>query len=239
MLHIHWANRYGVTLTKVRQEEANLRTISDRLAKILGLHDAPLNQARSLSKKTIGTCRDYALLLTAILRHKGIPARARTGFGTYFSPGQFEDHWVCEYWHAANRRWMMVDPQLDVLQCEVLSIDFDPLNMPREKFVTGGQAWARCRSETADPELFGIFDMRGMDFIKANLILDFLSLNKIEFLPWDNFKLITKNFDELTQSEKELLDQLMHVSSGEDRDFVLLRSTLNTHQQQLLPDNFH
>lgn len=238
MLHIHWASRYGVTLTKVRQEEANLRTISDRLAKVLTLHDAPLNQPRPLSKKTVGTCRDYSVLLTAILRHKGISARARAGFGTYFTPGHFEDHWVCEYWHTADGRWVMVDPQLDAFQCEALSIDFNPLDMPQEKFVTGGQAWASCRSKAADPKRFGIFDMRGMDFIKANVILDFLALNKIELLPWDNFKLIAKNFDDMTKPEKELIDQLTHISSGEDRDFVLLRSALNTHQQHFLPDNF-
>lgn len=239
MLHLHWAGRYGITLNRVRQDEANLRTVKDRLAKILELGDAPLSEPRPLSKKTVGTCRDFSLLLTAILRHNGIPARARAGFGTYFTPGRFEDHWVCEYHHPEEARWVMVDPQLDALQCEALSIDFDPLDLPLEKFVSGGQAWQRCRSKGADPNDFGIFDLRGLDFIKGNVIRDFLALNKIELLPWDNFMLIAKSFHKMDTSEKNLIHQITHISSGEDRDFVPLRAAFITHQNELLPDYFY
>jgi hypothetical protein len=238
MLHLHWATRYGVTLNRAREEEANLRTVKDRLAKVFELQDAPLTEPRPLSKKTVGTCRDYALLLTAILRYQGTPARARAGFGTYFTPGRFEDHWVCEYWQVDESRWVMIDPQLDALQCEALAIDFDPLDMPPDKFVSGGQAWTLCSSHGADPNLFGIFEMNGLDFIKGNIIRDFLALNKIEILPWDNFKLITKSFRDMNAEEKALMDRLATISSGEDRDFVLLRAAFITHQGRVLPDYF-
>jgi hypothetical protein len=238
MLHLHWATRYGVTLNRVRKEEVNLRSVRDRLAKIFELQDTPLTEPRPLSKKTAGTCRDFTLLLTSILRHQGIPARARAGFGTYFTPGHFEDHWVCEYWHAEENRWVMVDPQLDALQCEALSIDFDPLDMPRTKFVTGGQAWQRCRAKRVDPNRFGIFNMRGLDFVKGDLIRDFLALNKIEILPWDNFKLIAKSFRDMNAEEKDLMDRLARISSGEDQDFVLLRAAFVTNQGRILPQYF-
>jgi hypothetical protein len=238
MLHLHWATRYGITLNRVREEEANLRTVRDRLAKIFELQDAPLTEPRPLSKKTVGTCRDFTLLLTSILRQRGIPARARAGFGTYFTPGHFEDHWVCEYWHADESRWVMVDPQLDALQCEALSIDFDPLNMPHIKFITGGQAWQRCRAKRVDPNRFGIFNMRGLDFVKGDLIRDFLALNKIEILPWDNFKLIAKSFRDMNAEEKDLMDRLARISSGEDQDFILLRAAFVTNQGRILPEYF-
>jgi hypothetical protein len=238
MLHMHWASRYGITLNRVRQEEANLRTIRDRLAKILALQEVPLTEPRPLTKKTVGTCRDFALLLTAILRHQGIPTRARAGFGTYFTPDRYEDHWVCEYWHPEQARWVMVDPQIDALQCEALSIDFDPLHMPEGKFVTGGQAWRLCQSKAADPQHFGIFDFHGLDFIKGNVIRDFLALNKIEILPWDDFKLIDKSLVKMDAPEKALIDRLALISSGEDRDFVLLRAAFLAHQEDLLPDYF-
>jgi hypothetical protein len=238
MLHLHWASRYGITLYRARQAEANLRSVRDRLAKIFELQDSPLTEPRPLSKKTVGTCRDFALLLTAILRHQGLPARARAGFGTYFTPGRFEDHWVCEYWQADEGRWVMVDPQLDTLQCKALSIDFDPLDMPLAKFVIGGQAWTLCLSHGADPKLFGIFEMNGLDFIKGNVIRDFLALNKVEILPWDNFKLINKSFRKMNTEEKDLMDRLATISSGEDRDFVLLRAAFTAHQDRLLPNYF-
>lgn len=238
MLHLHWAKRYGITLSRVRQNEANLRTVRDRLAKILVLQDSPLTEPRPLSKKTVGTCRDFALLLTAILRERGIPARARAGFGVYFTPDRFEDHWVCEYWQIEESRWAMVDPQIDAFQQEALSIGFNPLDIPHEKFITGGQAWLLCQSKAADPQHFGIFDMRGLDFIKGNVIRDFLALNKIEILPWDSYKLISTQLREMAAAEKRLINRLAQISSGEDRDFILLRAAFMSHQDDLLPDYF-
>jgi transglutaminase-like putative cysteine protease len=84
-------------------------------------------------------------MLAAMLRAKGIPARARCGFGTYFTPGRWEDHWVCEYWHNTAQQWIMVDAQLDAVQQEVLQITFDPLNMAPGHFVLAGEAWQLCR----------------------------------------------------------------------------------------------
>ena len=59
--------------------------------------------------------RDFTV---AFLRAAGVPARARCGFGAYFRPGWFEDHWVVEYWNATAARWQLVDAQLDATWCE-------------------------------------------------------------------------------------------------------------------------
>jgi len=238
MLHMHWASRHGLTLNRARKEEANLRTMKDRLDKIITLCDEPLNYSRLITQKSVGTCRDFALMLTSIFRQRGVPARARCGFGTYFTKGRFEDHWVCEFWMEKQSSWVMVDPQLDALQIEVLGIDFDPLDMPRTKFVTGGQAWQLCRSKQVDPKRFGIFNMNGLGFVKGNLIRDFLALNKVEILPWDNFMLINKSTTRMNSAEMKLMDRLAQISSGEDRDFVLLRAAFTTNQEQLLPNYF-
>lgn len=238
MLHIHWADRYGITLNRIRKEESNIRPIRDRLAKVFELSPEPLSQSRPLSKRTAGTCRDFSLLLTAVLRYRQIPARARCGFGTYFTEGRYEDHWICEYWHADEKRWVTVDAQLDALQIEVLSIDFNTLDMPPGEFVTGGQAWQLCRSKGVDPDLFGFSNMKGLDFIKGNLIRDFLALNKIEILPWDNYLLIEKWYSNLDPEEKELMGRMAAISSGDDRDFLLVRAAFASHKGQLLPEYY-
>ncbi len=121
---------------------------------------------RLLHKRLIGNFRDFSVLLTAVLRTKGIPAQARCGFSTYFNP-MFEDHWVVECWEDDNDRWRMVDPQLDDFQREELNIDFDSDDMPAGQFLTGAQAWRLVRAQKEDPEDFGIFDMRGLRFIWA------------------------------------------------------------------------
>ena len=57
--------------------------------------------------------------------------------------------------------------------------------MHGDRFLTGGQAWQMCRSGGANPDDFGIFDMRGPWFMQGDLVRDFLALNKVEILPWD------------------------------------------------------
>src|SRR5512137_1637050 len=132
MVHIFWAERYGLQLSAERKQEVNLRFIPKILAHINELDPQPLTAARDLDRKFVGNCRDHTTLLCAILRQQGVPARGRCGFGAYFNPGTYEDHWVCEYWNADQRRWIMVDAQLDQLQCDALQITFDPLDVPHD-----------------------------------------------------------------------------------------------------------
>jgi len=185
MLHAFWANSYGVSLTDERRAEVNLRRVDKQLARILELDDCPLTEARPHEQKLVGNCRDFSVLLAAVLRHQGAPARARCGFGTYFTPGRYEDHWVCEVWNVAQSRWVLVDAQLDQQMIDVLKPDFDPLDTPRDRFIVGGKAWQLCRSGAADPDDFGIFDMYGIEFVRGDLLRDFLAFNKVEILPWD------------------------------------------------------
>jgi transglutaminase-like putative cysteine protease len=81
-----------------------------------------------------------------MLRSKRIPARVRCGFGTYLNAGFFEDHVVCEFWDAAERRWLLVDPQFDEVWRKALEIDHDVLNVPRDRFLIAavGTTGARC-----------------------------------------------------------------------------------------------
>ena len=116
MVHIFWADRYGLQLSDERKNEVNLRFIPKILTRINELDPRPLTVARRLDRKFVGNCRDHTTLLCSILRHQGVPARARCGFGAYFNPGTYEDHWVCEYWNADQQRWIMVDAQLDQFQ---------------------------------------------------------------------------------------------------------------------------
>jgi hypothetical protein len=90
-VHIFWEERYGLKLSEERRVEVQLRTLSRRLARTLELDPHPLVQARPPArppeKRIVGNCRDFSVLLVSILRHQGIPARARCGFGAYFIPG--------------------------------------------------------------------------------------------------------------------------------------------------------
>jgi hypothetical protein len=221
LLHIYWAERYGLVLPEDRKQEVQIRDVAAKLVRIRQLDDRPLTEPRPLEKKLVGNCRDFAVLLCALLRYHGIPARARCGFGAYFLPGRYEDHWVSEYWDAGTRRWVMVDAQLDAFQREALGIQFDPLDMPPGHFVSGGQAWQMCRAGTADPNLFGIFDMHGLWFVRGDLLRDFLALNKIEILPWDG----GWGFLAEEDPDEAVMDQIAALTLDGDAAFSDLRAT--------------
>ena len=212
-IHVFWGDRYGVKLTPERQSEVQLRTIQRRLARILELDARPLYEARPPENRIVGNCRDFSALLVSILRHQGIPARARCGFGAYFFPNHYEDHWVVEYWNAVQAGWVLVDAQLDALQCEALKIPFNPLDVPRDQFIVGGKAWKMCRSGQADPDSFGIFDMHGLWFVRGDFVRDVASLNKVELLPWDSWGILEKEGND--PDDLAFLDQLADLTSGD------------------------
>jgi hypothetical protein len=194
------------------------------LERLLAHDGQPLSTARPVEARLVGVCRHFTVLLVAILRAQGVPARARCGFGAYFHAGRFEDHWVCEYWHAAEARWVLVDAQLDDLQRAKLHPDFDVLDVPRERFVVTGEAWAQCRAGEVDPSTFGIFAMRGLWFIAGNLVRDVAALNNMEMLPWDVWGAMIRPDEPWQDEQLALFDRLAAVTRAPDATFAELRA---------------
>jgi hypothetical protein len=178
---------YGFEAPRDRLSEIHLRSIAQRLARIVELDQRPLPIARDPERRALGRCNSFALMLVTMLRAKGVPARSRCGFAAYFNPPNFEDHWVCEYWDRQERRWRLADPQIDEVWRRRLNIRFDTLDLPRTQFLTAAEAWRRCRSGEADERRFGISfaGLRGLWFVAGNLVRDMAALNKMEMLPWD------------------------------------------------------
>ncbi|MFP4113908.1 MAG: transglutaminase-like domain-containing protein [Spirochaetota bacterium] len=220
LLHIFWAERYGVSLSEERKAEVRIRTAPAMLETILAADSRPLTVARAPEARLVGNCRDFTVLAVALLRSAGIPARARCGFATYLMPGEYVDHWVVEYWHAAEARWISVDAELDAFHVSELGIAFDPFDVPRggphvAGFVTGARAWKLVRNEGADPADFGIFDMHGLGFIAGDFIRDVGALNKVELLPWDVWGIMRPD-DQFTPGDLEYLDELAVLVEADD-----------------------
>jgi hypothetical protein len=223
LLHIFWAESYAVTPSEARQDELNLRTVQEKVQRILELDDQPLTVSRIAEKRLLGNCRDYSTLLVAILRLGGIPARARCGFGTFFRTGRYEDHWVVEYWDKESQRWVMVDSQIDALQRKALGIEWDQFDMPGGLFVSGGRSWLACREGEANPDDFGILEYKGLDFVRGNLLRDVLALNKIEPLPWDFWGYLNTPIGELQEHDLRRFDQMATWTLDPDTNFWALR----------------
>jgi hypothetical protein len=212
VLHVFWAESYGVKLPEERQAEVQIRRVPPKLARLLEIDPSPLSAPRPPERRLVGNCRDFSLLLSAFLKAQGVPARARCGFGTYFTPNHFEDHWMTEYWDSAAERWVQVDAQLDDLQKQVLKIGFNTLDMPHGQFVLAGEAWRMCRTGLANPDDFGIFQWHGWDFIRGNLMRDFLSLNKVVILPWDFWSATEPPVADFTAAQMETTDRIAELT---------------------------
>ena len=210
---------YELKLSGEKRDLANIRPVARMIEEIERRDPKPLDQRRAPAERMPCVCWHFSTFIAAILREQGVPARARCGFGTYFNPGRFEDHWVAEYWNTSERRWVLVDAQLDDVQREALRIDFDVTDVPRDRFVVAGDAWQQCRAGRADPNLFGlsIIKEQGLWWIAQNLIRDLASLNRVEMLPWDVWGIMPAPSDNIPDDDKTFLDRVAALTlSGDD-----------------------
>ena len=224
-IHEYMASGYGVTIPLERQGESHIRRLEKMLERLLSLDDRPLTEARPPEKRLVGVCNHFAVLLVGMLRAKGIPARARWGFGSYFNPPVFEDHILAEYWNADEDRWVQVDAQLDDVFRKALKVDFDPVDVPHDRFVIAGTAWAQCRAGQADASKYGIFkgDLRGLWFIACDLVKDLAALNKVETLPWDTWGAMPNPGTTLSEDQLTFFDRLAGLTRAPDGSFAELR----------------
>jgi hypothetical protein len=215
VVHPFLGHLYGLAPGAIRHAELELRPVADMLDRALALDPRPLAEARPPERRVVGNCRHFTLLLCSLLRARGVPARARCGFGAWFEAGQLTDHWVCEAWDEARGAWRLVDAQLDARQREAFRLAFDPLDVPRSQFVVAGEAWQRCRSGRANPHDFGILDLRGLWFVRGNVVRDLAAFAKRELLPWDGWGLMADQH-ESDAAELALLDRAAALTLAGD-----------------------
>jgi hypothetical protein len=232
------AEFYGFTIPEPRQSEIHLRSLEGMVDRILALDDRPLSAPRPVDKRLVGRCHHFVKLMVGILRSKGIPARARCGFGSYFNPPKFEDHWVCEYWDTAKARWSLIDVQFDETWREKLKIDHDILDVPRNRFLVAGNAWEQCRSGRADPEKFGIefVKLRGLWYIAGNVVREVAALNKVEMLPWDVWGAQPRPNEDLDNDQLALFDRIGALTGDPDSSLDDLRRLFEADAKLRVPN---
>ncbi|GIJ40675.1 transglutaminase-like domain-containing protein [Micromonospora andamanensis] len=226
LIHEHIAEAYEVTLTDDERQTVHLRPADAILESIADTPGGqPLTVPRPPDQRVAGNCRHYSLLLVTALRARGVPARARCGFGDYFIDGRYEDHWVAEYWSPEQLRWIMVDAQLDERQRELFSIDFDTTDVPRDRFLVAGEAWARCRAGEADPDTFGlnVVNEGGWWWIAGNLMRDTAALHGVELLPWDAWGAMPAPFEKIDDERAAFFDELARLTREPDEHADELR----------------
>lgn len=240
LMHQHWSQCYGLELSAERTREPFIRRFEDKLKLLRDKGFAHVCEQHDNESKMIAICRDFSIVAAALCREAGIPARVRCGFATYFEQGQYIDHWVLEYWHAEQRKWIMVDAQLDALQQTILNVPFDPLDVSEDYFITAPRAWLMCREGRLNPELFGILQWWGYDYLRCNLILDVNACLGMAMQPWDmwaGYKSIPMG--EWTEEDFNTMDELAIIALDVNHSLEQLCQFAESNGKIKVPQNLN
>ncbi|WP_367320153.1 transglutaminase-like domain-containing protein [Streptomyces sp. HUAS ZL42] len=221
IIHRGEGGRFGCTVPVQRlHEDAESRYVTGilRILRERG-NGKPLTERRAPKERFVGTCRDFALLHCSLLRATGTAARIRCGFATYFDEDFHADHWVTEY-RLPDGRWTLTDPQVH----HEYDVPFDPMDVPRERFLVAAEAWRACRAGRADPRAFGVRDLNGIQglsyvglwFVRAGVGRDLAALNGVELLPWDTWGPEIMNDASLGEDDLALVDAVAAAGSEEE-----------------------
>lgn len=217
---------YGVELSAQQAGTIQERDSARLLEIAKAVDPRPLDEARPPANRVGARCHAFSRITVAFLRAAGVPARARCGFGAYFRPGWFEDHWVAEYWSTADDRWLMADAQLDAVWRKVIDFKGDPVSITPTQFLTAGHAWQAWRRGELDADRCGLsaINEHGAFWIAGNLRLDLASLNKVEMLPWDVWGSGWQPGEQPTAAQLELFDAVAQLTVDPDACFDELRT---------------
>ena len=223
-----WGDMTKVPITRLDYEEDYFPTAQSMIAELLR-KNPNYNIKREAKDKINITCRGQAILLASILKAKGIPARARSGFAPYIKyDGINYDHWITEYYDENENVWRLVDADE---HCPDHEMGFDLNNIPYDKFIFGANAYLGLRQKTIKPEsiLYSSNPVTlGMKAALRGLFYDFHSLmnNEIIFLHVPKY-IKDKDF-ELSEEEYLELDELAILMLNPNKNFKELKEIWNT-----------
>jgi hypothetical protein len=155
-------------------------------------------------------------MLASILRSQGIPVRMRAGFARYLeekSNVRF-GHVICEVWDEDNQRWILVDPDRNM-------VDFS-----KKRFEFSQDAWTTLRKNKLD-------DVRYVSALSKNdhaflhiLIQDLSCVVGEEKLYWDEPVFLHSNIEDINELDYDnlmLFDSIALLLSNPDRNLKVLQ----------------
>lgn len=218
-----WGDMTKVPITRLDYEEDYFPTAQSMIAELLR-KNPDYNIKREAKDKINITCRGQAILLASILKAKGIPARARSGFAPYIKyDGISYDHWITEYYDESENIWKLVDADE---HCPDHEMGFDLNNIPYDRFIFGANAYLGLREKSIqeDSILYSSDPVTlGMKATLRALFYDFHALmnNEIIFLHIPKY-IREKDFN-LSEEEYRELDYLAKLMLNPNKNFNELK----------------
>lgn len=211
-----------VPVTKLMFEDELFPTGISMLSELLR-RNGQYSVGREAKDKLHVTCRGQAILLTSILKAKGYPTRARSGFAPYIKgDGVYYDHWITEYYREDKKRWVLVDADC---HCPDHEMDFDLNDIPRNRFLFGAEAYLGMRSGNyVDSQIYYASDppTLGLKAAIRGLFYDFHCLMNDEIIFYHVPRYIQDKGFELSEKEYKELDELAELMLEPDENFERL-----------------
>ncbi len=219
-------------------ENERFQTAGAVLAELLR-RDGRYSAGRRIRDKMHLTCREQAILLAAILKAKGVPARVRSGFAPYITgDGVSCDHWICERYDEREGRWLLTDAD-----CAWDIDDFDFTDIPRGRFIFGAAAYLGLRNGSLrgdELRYASVPPETGMRAALRAVFFDFHSLMNDEIFFWHTPRYVAEKDFSLSEDEYAELDSLAALMTEPDRNFDALRAVWqNTMKFRILSGGFN
>ena len=216
---------------RMRCEDDVFLTAAALAAELFRLDERGFVADRKAENKLVVTCRYVSVLMSAILKAKGIPARSRAGFAPYFKQGVSMDHWINQYYSEKEERWITFDADGFY---EENGMPLSQYDIPQDSFDWAAEAYLAVRSGKTDGKQNLYADGLGTCSLPAlvrYLVYDFHALMNHEltytFLP----AYLDGRLDRLTEQELQELDKLAELLLESDRNFDKLCKFWNTERK--------
>lgn len=204
---------------RMRCEDDIFLTAPAMTAELFRLDGRGFVRDRKTEDKIVVTCRYVSVLMSAILKAKGIPVRCRAGFAPYFKEGVSMDHWINQYYSEEAGRWITFDADGFY---EEGGMPLSQYDMPAGSFDWVADAYLAVRRGETDGRQYLYADGLGTCSLPAlirYLIYDFHALMNQEltytFLP----ACLDGRLNQLTEGELQELDELAEWLTEPDSYF--------------------
>lgn len=213
---------------RMRCEDDVFLTSNAMTAELFRLDERGFTLARKVEDKIVVCCRNVSVLMTAILKAKGIPCRSRAGFAPYLVKNESWDHWINQYWDDQFMRWVTFDADAFF---DKAVIGFDQYDIPDNQFDWPAQAWIDIRRGSIDGSRYIFADANrthSLEAVGRYLFYDFHAIMNNEltfsFQPW----FIDNKFDQLSTQDFLEIDELAKLMLDVDANFKELKRLWNT-----------
>ena len=175
---------------------------------------------RKVENKLVVTCRYVSVLMSAILKAKGLPCRSRSGFAPYLVSGESFDHWINQYWDEDKRVWIGFDAD-GFFDKEALG--FCQYDIPTGQFDWAADTWLKIREGKVDgKKFFYAGGLRSLEAVIRAIFYDFHALmnNEISYRFQPSY--IDEKFSNLNEPDLIEIDELAKLMINPDENFEQL-----------------